>query len=138
MCKQQQVRFYKIKNFTVHLNIHIKVAYIELIYYLRITYSICNVTVQTLVYTNGNLNSGTLEALIQLVVPTLDYFPDSSFLFAFLLSSRLFIKPYELLGRVASLCEDNHRALEKQGLTKVISTEFIVVKICRVLQTIDN
>ena len=47
--------------------------------------------------------SGTLEALIQHLVPTESYYPDRAFIFAFLLSSRLFIRPHELLGRVFRL-----------------------------------
>ncbi|XP_063920615.1 ras-GEF domain-containing family member 1B-like isoform X2 [Zophobas morio] len=58
-----------------------------------------------LVYRDGNLLSGSLEALIQHMVPTDIYYPDRAYLFAFLLSSRLFIKPHDLLARVRSLCE---------------------------------
>ncbi|EFA01326.1 ras-GEF domain-containing family member 1B isoform X4 [Tribolium castaneum] len=58
-----------------------------------------------LVYRDGNLLSGSLEALIQHMVPTDVYYPDRAYLFAFLLSSRLFIKPHDLLARVRSLCE---------------------------------
>lgn len=56
-------------------------------------------------YRDGNLISGPLEALIQHMVPTDVYYPDRAYLFAFLLSSRLFIKPHDLLARVRSLCE---------------------------------
>ena len=55
---------------------------------------------QTLIYRDGNLSSATLEALIQHMVPTNDYYPDRSYIFAFLLSSRLFIKPYQLLSKI--------------------------------------
>lgn len=55
-------------------------------------------------YRDGNLISGSLEALIQHMVPTCDYYPDRSYLFAFLLSSRLFIKPHELLENICQLC----------------------------------
>ncbi|KAF5297365.1 hypothetical protein FQR65_LT01295 [Abscondita terminalis] len=58
-----------------------------------------------LVYRDGNLVSGPLEALIQHMVPTDSYYPDRAYLFAFLLSSRLFIKPHDLLARVRNLCE---------------------------------
>ncbi|XP_044270922.1 ras-GEF domain-containing family member 1B-A-like isoform X2 [Tribolium madens] len=60
---------------------------------------------RALVYRDGNLLSGSLEALIQHMVPTDTYYPDRAYLFAFLLSSRLFIKPHDLLARVRSLCE---------------------------------
>jgi hypothetical protein len=39
------------------------------------------------------------------MVPTEEYYPDRAYLFAFLLSARLFIKPHELLGEVCALCE---------------------------------
>lgn len=39
------------------------------------------------------------------MVPTGDYYPERSYLFAFLLSSRLFIKPHELLEQVSNLCD---------------------------------
>ncbi|XP_034934290.1 uncharacterized protein [Chelonus insularis] len=62
-------------------------------------------TEHALVYRDGNLVSGSLEALVQHMVPTEDYYPDRAYLFAFLLSARLFIKPHELLGEVCALCE---------------------------------
>lgn len=60
---------------------------------------------QALVYRDGNLVSGSLEALVQHMVTTEEYYPDRAYLFAFLLSARLFIKPHELLGEVCALCE---------------------------------
>lgn len=63
------------------------------------------VQLQALVYRDGNLISGPLEALIQHMVPTDVYYPDRAYLFAFLLSSRLFIKPHDLFARVRALCE---------------------------------
>ena len=60
---------------------------------------------QSLVYQDGNLVSGSLEALIKHMVPTSEYYPDKSYLFAFLLSARLFIRPHNLLEKVCNLCE---------------------------------
>ncbi|XP_077999248.1 ras-GEF domain-containing family member 1B-like [Glandiceps talaboti] len=57
-----------------------------------------------LIYHDGNLYSGSVEALIQHVVPTASYYPDRTYIFAFILCSRLFIKPYELLQEVCQLC----------------------------------
>ncbi|KAI8795015.1 ras-GEF domain-containing family member 1B [Biomphalaria glabrata] len=57
-----------------------------------------------LIFENGNLHSGPLEALIQHLVPTSDYYPDRTYTFAFLLSSRLFIRPHDLLAEVLKLC----------------------------------
>ncbi|KAL1518282.1 hypothetical protein ABEB36_001926 [Hypothenemus hampei] len=63
-----------------------------------------------LVYRDGNLLSGPLEVLIQHMVPTESYYPDRAYLFAFLLSARLFIKPHDLLARCRALGE------QQQGL----------------------
>ncbi|XP_049819184.1 ras-GEF domain-containing family member 1B-like isoform X3 [Aethina tumida] len=60
---------------------------------------------RALVYRDGNLLSGPLEALIQHMVPTDVYYPDRTYLFAFLLSSRLFIKPHDLLAKIRALSE---------------------------------
>lgn len=60
---------------------------------------------QALVYRDGNLISGSLDALIQHLVPTEVYYPDRAYIFAFLLSSRLYIKPHDLLDTIRSLSE---------------------------------
>ncbi|XP_068236811.1 ras-GEF domain-containing family member 1B-like [Palaemon carinicauda] len=57
----------------------------------------------SLVYEDGVLVSGSLQALVQHAVPTAVYYPDTAYLFAFLLSSRLFIKPHELLQRICDV-----------------------------------
>ncbi|CAH1246192.1 ras-GEF domain-containing family member 1B-like isoform X3 [Branchiostoma lanceolatum] len=59
---------------------------------------------EALIYQDGNLVSGSLEALTQHLVPTPDYYPERTYIFAFLLSSRLFIKPHELLEEVCKQC----------------------------------
>uniref|UniRef100_A0A673Y8W2 RasGEF domain family, member 1Bb n=1 Tax=Salmo trutta TaxID=8032 RepID=A0A673Y8W2_SALTR len=61
-------------------------------------------------YHDNSLVSGSLEALIQHLVPTVDYYPDRSYVFTFLLSSRLFLHPYELMSRVCHLCVEQHRS----------------------------
>ena len=58
-----------------------------------------------LVYEDGNLVSGPLEALIQHLIPTTDYYPDRTYIFAFILSSRMFIKPYQLLSQLTQITE---------------------------------
>ncbi|XP_072038403.1 ras-GEF domain-containing family member 1B-like isoform X2 [Amphiura filiformis] len=63
-----------------------------------------NTKTPALVYEDGNLNSGTLEAFIQHMVPSIDYYPERTYLFAFLLSSRLYIKPHQLLHDVCQVC----------------------------------
>ncbi|CAG2053749.1 unnamed protein product, partial [Timema podura] len=49
--------------------------------------------------------SGTLDSLVKLLLPTEDHCPDRAYLFAFLLSSRLFLHPHQLLGEVNKACE---------------------------------
>ncbi|XP_041741444.1 ras-GEF domain-containing family member 1B-B isoform X2 [Coregonus clupeaformis] len=61
-------------------------------------------------YHDNSLVSGSLEALIQHLVPTVDYYPDRSYVFTFLLSSRLFLHPYELMSRLCHLCVEQHRS----------------------------
>ncbi|XP_061760945.1 ras-GEF domain-containing family member 1B-A isoform X4 [Nerophis ophidion] len=63
-----------------------------------------------LYYHDNNLASGSLEALIHHLVPTLDYYPDRTFIFTFLLSSRLFIPPHQLLAQVCHLWAEQHGA----------------------------
>lgn len=62
-----------------------------------------------LCYHDNNLVSGSLEALIQHLLPTLDYYPDRTYIFTFLLSSRLFLQPYELMTKVCVLCTEQQQ-----------------------------
>lgn len=89
-----------------------------------------------LYYQDHSLVSGSLEALIHHLVPTVDYYPDvsssgvlcgishllwfltaaalpvclqRSYIFTFLLSSRLFIQPHELMCEVRQLCLEQQR-----------------------------
>ncbi|WAQ97477.1 RGF1B-like protein [Mya arenaria] len=57
-----------------------------------------------LMFKDGNLQAGSVEALIQHLVPTTEYNPDRTYVFTFLLSSRLFIRPHELLAEVCQVC----------------------------------
>ncbi|XP_056287957.1 ras-GEF domain-containing family member 1B-B-like [Pseudoliparis swirei] len=61
-------------------------------------------------YHDNSLVSASLEALIQHLVPTVDYYPDRSYVFTFLLSSRLFLHPYELMTKVCHLCVEQQRS----------------------------
>ncbi|NXO81278.1 RGF1B protein, partial [Sitta europaea] len=70
-----------------------------------------------LYYHDNNLLSGSLEALIQHLVPTVDYYPDRTYIFTFLLSSRLFLHPSELMAKVCHLCMEQQR-LSEPGLDK--------------------
>lgn len=73
--------------------------------------------------------SGTLDALIQLMVPTVDYYPEKKYIFAFLLTSRLFIKPHELLGKIISICDSQQNLNNKLAQNKVNIKIFICNKV---------
>ncbi|KAA8592464.1 hypothetical protein FQN60_017919 [Etheostoma spectabile] len=68
-----------------------------------------------LYYHDNNLASGSLEALIHHLVPTADYYPDRTYIFTFLLSSRLFIRPHELMSKVCHLCMEQQRLSDPQA-----------------------
>ncbi|NWU67815.1 RGF1B protein, partial [Pterocles burchelli] len=76
-----------------------------------------------LYYHDNSLLSGSLEALIQHLVPSIDYYPDRTYIFTFLLSSRLFMHPYELMAKVCHLCVEQQRRskpdLEKSWIRKI-------------------
>ena len=61
------------------------------------------IILQELVYQNGSLVAGSLDALIDLLMPTTSSYPERSYVFAFILCSRLFLRPYELLARVVQV-----------------------------------
>ncbi|XP_041957472.1 LOW QUALITY PROTEIN: ras-GEF domain-containing family member 1B-A [Alosa sapidissima] len=68
-----------------------------------------------LYYHDNTLVSGSLEALIQHLVPTVDHYPDRTYIFTFLLSSRLFIHPCELMSKICHLCVDHQRLSDPQA-----------------------
>ncbi|XP_029603518.1 ras-GEF domain-containing family member 1B-A [Salmo trutta] len=68
-----------------------------------------------LYYHDNTLVSGSLEALIHHLVPSMDYYPDRTYIFTFLLSSRLFIRPYELMSKVCHLCMEQQRLSDPQA-----------------------
>eukprot|EP00731_Ephydatia_muelleri_P024799 Em0016g1070a len=55
---------------------------------------------EELVRKDGALVGGSLNALVEHLLPNESYYPESSFVFAFILCCRLFMKPYELLAKV--------------------------------------
>ncbi|XP_047617258.1 ras-GEF domain-containing family member 1A isoform X2 [Phacochoerus africanus] len=65
-----------------------------------------------LIFQEGRLISGSLEALMEHLVPTVDYYPDRTYIFTFLLSSRVFIPPHDLLARVGQICLEQRQQLE--------------------------
>uniref|UniRef100_T1GD48 Ras-GEF domain-containing protein n=1 Tax=Megaselia scalaris TaxID=36166 RepID=T1GD48_MEGSC len=71
-----------------------------------------------LVYRDGNLISGTLSALIQHLIPTFEYYPENEYIFAFLLSVRLFLRPHELLARISEVWLKQQDSLNSETLTR--------------------
>lgn len=51
-------------------------------------------------YSDGILVAGSLEGLIQQLIPTSSYYPERAYVFAFLLCSRLFVSPHHLLAKL--------------------------------------
>ena len=68
-------------------------------------------------YEDGVLVSGPLAALILHATPTPSYYPDTAYLFAFLLSSRLFVRPHDLLEGIVM------RGFQQQGISADGSTD---------------
>ncbi|XP_045069963.1 ras-GEF domain-containing family member 1B-A isoform X2 [Coregonus clupeaformis] len=85
-----------------------------------------------LYYHDNTLVSGSLEALIHHLVPNMDYYPDRKYIFPFLLSSRLFIQPHELMSKVCHLCLEQRRLSDPQADTMRIRK--MAPKILQLLQ----
>ncbi|XP_019895472.1 uncharacterized protein LOC101891098 [Musca domestica] len=60
-----------------------------------------------IMYINGRIVSGPLESLIDVLVPKNINDLDKEFIFSFLLSSRLYLRPHELLGKLLSSVPDS-------------------------------
>lgn len=67
-----------------------------------------------LVYYDDQLIAGSLDALIEHMVPTSDYYPERTYTFSFLLSVRLFIRPHELLAKISQTWEQQQQQLLQQ------------------------
>lgn len=83
-------------------------------------------------YSGGIIVSGSLDALIQHLVPTQTHYPQHSFLFAFLLCSRLYIQPHELFGRVFRLA-----LATSQHSNKFVTAKETAI-ICRVVSLLSE
>lgn len=57
-------------------------------------------------FRDGHVISGTLDGLIERLVPLPNYYPDRTYVFAFLLCSRLFVLPSNLLSTVSKSCAE--------------------------------
>lgn len=64
-----------------------------------------------LVYYDDQLIAGSLDTLIEHMVPTSDYYPERTYTFSFLLSVRLFIRPHELLAKISQTWEQQQQQL---------------------------
>ncbi|KAH8267419.1 hypothetical protein KR018_001033 [Drosophila ironensis] len=74
-------------------------------------------------YINGRIVSGPLESLVEALLPKNVIDLDKEFVFSFLLSSRLFLRPHELLGKLLdavpeSECLESLVALLAEWATK--------------------
>ncbi|KAH8377818.1 hypothetical protein KR093_007247 [Drosophila rubida] len=83
---------------------------LDLYYFLLFTFS--NTTLSVLgsggiMYINGRIVSGPLESLTEVLIPKHVIDLDKEFLFAFLLCSRLFLRPHELLGKLLDSVPDS-------------------------------
>uniref|UniRef100_A0A8D0EHJ0 N-terminal Ras-GEF domain-containing protein n=1 Tax=Strix occidentalis caurina TaxID=311401 RepID=A0A8D0EHJ0_STROC len=87
-----------------------------------------------LCYHDNNLLSGSLEALIQHLVPSVDCYPDRTYIFTFLLSSHLFMHPHELMAKVCHLCPEQQR-LSEPGLDKICAVLLLLVSFLLTLLT---
>lgn len=56
-------------------------------------------------YKDGRIETATLPALIQHLIPNANYYPDKNFIFAFILNSRVFVAPYQLFHQVCETCK---------------------------------
>ncbi|KAI6649337.1 Ras-GEF domain-containing family member 1B-like isoform X1 [Oopsacas minuta] len=68
-------------------------------------------------FENGYLVSGSMTALIEHIIPTLSYYPDRTFVFAFLLCSRLKMRPHKLLAEIHEAFETQIQALSSSDKT---------------------
>ncbi|XP_066549183.1 ras-GEF domain-containing family member 1A isoform X2 [Amia ocellicauda] len=87
-----------------------------------------------LTFQDGSLVSGSLEALIERLVPTLDYYPDRTYIFTFLLSTRVFIHPSDLLAKVGQICLKQKQQLEMGAETDKVKLKLFSAKIVQLLQ----
>lgn len=65
------------------------------------------------------------------MVPTATYYPDRSYIFAFILSARLFIKPHELLSQICDISyqQQNNLTYEKNSSNSNENTSLINLKL---------
>ena len=64
--------------------------------------------------------AGSLDALIELLMPTESHYPEKTYSYAFILCSRLFIRPYELLAKVSRVSHKPPPSLSLSPLCHII------------------
>lgn len=79
---------------------------------------------EDVMFEDGHITAGTLSGLIQLLVPLPNYYPDRTYVFAFLLCSRLFVLPSELLSRVSKSCAEQIKKAPSEE-TKVLAFNLV-------------
>ncbi|KAM8774189.1 ras-GEF domain-containing family member 1A isoform 1-T2 [Rhynchonycteris naso] len=75
-----------------------------------------------LIFQDGHLISGSLEALMEHLVPTVDHYPDRTYIFTFLLSSRVFMSPHDLLVRVGQISLEQRQQLEDRSEKAILKS----------------
>ncbi|XP_037084058.1 ras-GEF domain-containing family member 1B-like isoform X2 [Pollicipes pollicipes] len=88
----------------------------------KVTVHSPDVSDKQLHYKNGDLISGSLEELIRHLIPTSSHYPDRAYIFAFLLSARLYIRPHELLERLAGVTRTEAASPEQRTHNAKVAT----------------
>ncbi|XP_055375627.1 ras-GEF domain-containing family member 1B [Condylostylus longicornis] len=77
-----------------------------------------------IMYVNGRIVSGPFDSLVDILVPKTVEELDKEFIFSFLLSSRLFIRPHELLGKLLSSVPEDESLGPLVGLLGIWTNKF--------------
>lgn len=82
-------------------------------------YSECPTDKSDIEYKDGQITSGSLDSLVEMLRPG----AGKSFTFTFLLCSRLYIKPHELLNKVCKRYFKNYDKVEKTEIKEARERE---------------
>ena len=83
--------------------------------------------------------AGSLDALIELLMPTESHYPEKTYSYAFILCSRLFIRPYELLSKVSRVSPSPYFSLSSLSLSSSsFMPIFLRVDISHEVETADD
>lgn len=81
-----------------------------------------------LMYQDEILVSGSLQSLIEQLAPTFSKFPDKKFIFTFILTSRLFVEPYQVLHMVRDLSSGQVVNLDADHAKKLCTNMLSLIK----------